>query len=255
MDLFVKSIGHGPPLVMLHGCGLNHAVWLDLVPYLHKQYRLHLVDLPGHGKSKDIADYSLQHITAILQKRFDQPCSVLAWSLGAIIAMHWAAHDKQVRKLALVAGTAQFFQSHDWPNAIQPQVLDDFAVNLQTDYQKTLGRFLSLQSLGADNIRQQIRNLRSMVLHQGVPSQAALNGGLHILKTANLRPLLADIGCPVLLLQGEKDLLVPAVTANELVRLLPNARLIILNQASHAPFLSHPQHFLDEIMAFLSACR
>ena len=51
MDLNVKVAGNGPDLVLLHGWGMNADVWDETAEQLSQQFRVHSVDLPGHGRS------------------------------------------------------------------------------------------------------------------------------------------------------------------------------------------------------------
>ena len=57
----VERFGQGPDLVLLHGWGMNGAVWHGIAQELAAHYRLHLVDLPGFGNSPLQAgtDYTL----------------------------------------------------------------------------------------------------------------------------------------------------------------------------------------------------
>ena len=60
--LFVEQLGHGPDLTLLHGWGLNGAVWDGIRDELAAHFTLHLVDLPGHGYSQHIPITSLTAI-------------------------------------------------------------------------------------------------------------------------------------------------------------------------------------------------
>ena len=51
MSVHVESVGRGRPLVMLHGWAMHSGLWFPLLPRLIERYRMHLVDLPGHGYS------------------------------------------------------------------------------------------------------------------------------------------------------------------------------------------------------------
>ncbi|RBE90559.1 pimeloyl-[acyl-carrier protein] methyl ester esterase, partial [Xanthomonas oryzae pv. oryzae] len=51
--MHIDVIGHGPALVLLHGWALHGGVFAPLVERLAPHYQLHLVDLPGHGFSRD----------------------------------------------------------------------------------------------------------------------------------------------------------------------------------------------------------
>ncbi len=43
--------GSGPPLVLMHGIGLDRAVWDPVVPLLAREHEGYAVDLPGFGAS------------------------------------------------------------------------------------------------------------------------------------------------------------------------------------------------------------
>jgi len=50
--MYIKTMGQGPDLVMLHGWSMHSAVWHELAEGLAQNFTLHLVDLPGHGQSR-----------------------------------------------------------------------------------------------------------------------------------------------------------------------------------------------------------
>ena len=53
MTLYIESRGRGPDLVLLHGWGLHGGVFERVAANLEADFCLHLVDLPGHGASRD----------------------------------------------------------------------------------------------------------------------------------------------------------------------------------------------------------
>ena len=50
--LHIHTIGKGPDLVMLHGWGMHAGVWRLVSTSLAANFRVHTVDLPGHGQSR-----------------------------------------------------------------------------------------------------------------------------------------------------------------------------------------------------------
>jgi len=98
---------------MLHGWGMHGGIWSDTVERLAADFQVHNVDLPGHGYSKDVgwversdthhssgaddgyrcAQPILQAVVDELSSVFSEPINVCGWSLGGIIAQHWAARD------------------------------------------------------------------------------------------------------------------------------------------------------------------
>ncbi len=51
--MHIDVTGQGPDLVLIHGWALQGGVFAPLVQRLADQFTLHLVDLPGHGHSRD----------------------------------------------------------------------------------------------------------------------------------------------------------------------------------------------------------
>lgn len=75
-------------------------------------------------------------------------------------------------------------------------MLSGFQQQLSEDFQRTVERFLALQTLGTESARQDARALKSTVLSLPMPSPEVLNGGLEILKTADLRQPLTALDMP-----------------------------------------------------------
>lgn len=267
MRLHVESHGSGRPLVMLHGWGMHGGIWNSVVPQLAQDFRVHCVDLPGHGYSKTEkgngstevlpfslppSPFSLDFIVDELFAQFDEPLNVCGWSLGGQIALRWAQlHPAQVENLVLVACTPCFVQHADWQCAMAPQVLQAFTDAMVQDYRATLKRFLALQVRGSENERELLAQLRGQLFSRGKPEMAALHGGLAILRDADLRMQLAQIEQDALVISGARDTLTPPAASTYMAQALPNARLANIAGAAHTPFLSHPEIFVEKIMDFL----
>jgi pimeloyl-[acyl-carrier protein] methyl ester esterase len=175
----------------------------------------------------------------------------IGWSLGGLVALAAALGGARMRKLVLVGATPRFVQGPGWPYGIAPEVLDEFATELEIDYRATVQRFLALQARGSDRAREELRTLREKVFARGEPTHAALAGGLEILRNTDLRHTLNHIALPVLLLHGDKDRLVPLEAVDATAVALPDARVTLVAGAGHAPFLSHPAEFQGLLKNFI----
>ena len=250
--LHVESQGSGAPLVMLHGWGMHGGIWGNVVPRLAQRFRVHCVDLPGHGASAGLAQYDLDAVVQRLAQDFSEPVILCGWSLGGQVAMRWAQlFPAQVEKLVLVASTPCFVQRAGWQYALAEEVLQEFAHALSQHYQLTLKRFLTLQLRGSEAERELLADLRSRMFSRGKPDMAALHGGLRILRDTDLRAILPQLAQAALVIAGERDMLIPPAASDYLVRQLPDARLAVTKGAAHVPFLSHPQIFVEQLMGFL----
>lgn len=244
--------------MLLHGWGMNHAVWHHVARELAMHYRVHSVDLPGYGESKLLPDsYTLENIAEqladVLANRVSAPVYLVGWSLGGMLAVQLAAdHAQRVKGLVLLASNLSFIRRPDWSCAMEEEVLQGFAHNLQQDHKSTVQRFLSLQVMGDANGRQTLRELKQSVLQCNEPSFEALQGGLQILQTADLRDAAALITQPVLLLAGDRDRLVPPAALEANVNYFLHGQSHMIENAGHAPFISRQSQVLALIKDFIS---
>lgn len=246
MLIHAESAGSGPACVLLHGWGLHGGVWQETAQALAADHRTICVDLPGHGRSAPVADaLTLEDFAAAVADVLPPRCCLIGWSLGGMVALQLAERiPARVGRLILVATTPRFVSGPDWDHGVAPAVLEGFAARLRADPAGTVRQFLALQVLGSEDERRTLVRLRSLLSAAPTPQPAALEAGLVILRDTSLLPLLDRITQPVTLIHGRRDTLVPWTAARALQERLPRARLHILADAAHAPFLSHADEFL-----------
>ena len=252
MSLHIDVVGQGPALVLVHGWGLHGGVFAPLVERLADAFALHLVDLPGHGYSRDsgLALTLEACVPEILART--PPAAWLGWSLGGLFALHAAAVSPQVRALALIAATPRFVRAEDWPAAVEASVFAQFGRDLQQDYQATLERFLALDTLGSDHARSELRTLKATLHARGEPTPQALQQGLALLEQSDLRAVLPTLAVPSLWVAGHRDRLVQAAAMREAASRTPHARHVDIAGGGHAPFLGHADQVAAELRHFLS---
>ncbi len=248
--LWWQTVGTGNcHLVLLHGWGLNAEVWRCVSEELASQFTLHLVDLPGFGRSRDFGGMSLEEMAEQVLAHAPDKAIWLGWSLGGLVASQIAlTHPARVQALVTVASSPCFSARSDWPG-IKPEVLAGFQQQLSDDFQRTVERFLALQTMGTETARQDARTLKSTVLSLPMPEVDVLNGGLEILKTIDLRAPLATLSLPHLRLYGALDGLVPRKVVPILDALWPQSESQVIARAAHAPFISHPETFCAALTA------
>ena len=257
MTLHVEVRGAGPDLVFVHGWGMNAGVWAPVVEELAGAYRLHLVELPGHGASVQAeGDGSLEDWAAAIRHAVPSGATWIGWSLGAQVAIRAALDDPaRIAGLCLVAGTPRFVQAADWPHAMAGETFRQFSENLTEDHLGTLERFLALQVRGAERASETLRWLRREVRERPRPRDVGLDNGLRLLLETDLRRDLHRLSQPTLWLLGERDTLVPADVGGDLTALQPNADILVIGGAAHAPFLSHAARSTALLTRFLEEAR
>jgi pimeloyl-[acyl-carrier protein] methyl ester esterase len=252
--------GEGPPLILLHGWGLNLRVWDSLMPQLTEHFRVVAIDLPGHGRSgwpgraqtliehAQLVSSTYQLLASKDATLSTQGVNVLGWSFGGQVALSLASLSAKeaipVRRLILTATSPKFAASADWPQGLSPPVLASFARQLETDYRQTVSDFLELQTRGSTNSTEVLAVLRNALFTHGEAQREALTEGFKILASSDLRSWLPKIQQSTLVIAGQYDRVTPPAAGKALADHLPHAQYLEIRRAGHAPFLSHPDTFM-----------
>ncbi len=252
MSLYCQKTGQGAPLVLLHGWGMNAAVWEPILPTLAEHFEVNVIELPGHGASPPAPAAELRDWAQLCLDVAPRRAQWIGWSLGGQVALQAALMvPARVGRLSLVGTTPRFVQSADWPCAMPTSTFEQFARALDEDANSTLMRFLSLQVKGAEHARETLKQLRDEVAQRPPASAEGLSQGLELLLRTDLRGELAELACPTHWWFGARDTLVPSAITECLGDWLPAGRIDVIDGAGHAPFLSHPQESLDLLLDFL----
>jgi len=254
INLHQQTFGTGKSIVLVHGWAMHSGIWHDFAMQLAQYYQVTCIDLPGHGHSESLDTFTLEQVSdALINAVADEQSCWLGWSLGATVVMDIAKrYPERVNSLVLVAGNPHFTCTEQWPG-MKVELLEAFAKQLMLDAPATLLRFLSLQVAQLPDYKVLLKNLKIALLARAMPNLDTLQGGLKILKQADLRPALATTQMPILLLLGTRDTLVPIEVGEAMQALAPAIQLVVIDRAGHVPFLSHPQIVLETITQFMDA--
>lgn len=243
--------GQGKAIVLIHGWAMHTGIWRAFARQLAAEYKVICVDLPGHGHSEGIEPYTLDQISAALIKVLPESFCVLGWSLGATVALNMAKHfPKQINSIILMAGNPRFIKDKGWTGT-RVELLESFAKNMQLNCHATLIRFLTLQVYGLPDGGGILSTLKKAFQECDEPEKNVLKSGLDILKNQDLRTEFSAIKCPVSLILGDKDTLVPVQASQDMQKILPAIDINIIPGAGHVPFLSHQTQVVKAINGFL----
>lgn len=254
--LHVEVVGDGPPLVLLHGWAMHGGAFAPLVDRLRERHTLHVVDLPGHGYSRDsTVPLALEAcVDAIIDAVPRAPWC--GWSLGGLIALHGAStRPGRVPSLAMLCASPRFVRGADWKYGVSAEILQDFAEGLRADYRATLDRFVALEAFGSDHAKEEIHALRHGLFARGEPAARVLADGLELLETVDLRAGLPALSTPSLWLAGRRDRLVDSRAMQAAAASCRDAEVDVIEHAGHAPFLTHAGAVASRLASFLERCR
>lgn len=235
-------------IVLLHGWGSTPAVWDEVADGLSSDFQVIKIALPGHDGSKYNSETLLllaREVIADVERMVAGDVVWLGWSLGGLLAIQVALLKPDlVSALLLVAATPLFTQKKEWHTAMPVEEFDAFYSAYQQDPEKTLQRFIALQSQGDNQLRQVMKSLKAA----SASAQNDLIWGLDCLKTGDMREQLNKLSMPVHGLYGAKDALVPAGLSVVLKdQYSINSQL--WQSVGHAPFLSRPSDFIHWVKA------
>lgn len=248
--MHIESIGDGADLVLIHGWAMHGGIFAPLSERLSGRFRLHLVDLPGHGFSRD--DGSPLDPASCARALIERlPRAIwIGWSLGGLVSMKAAIdHAERVRGIVEIASSPHFLSGAAWPHGVSQETFAQFEAGLRGDYRVVVERFLALEVLGSRDAQAELRALRSRVFARGEPSMSALREGMRILETVDLRARMREITVPNLWIAGRRDRLVPPDAMRWASR--QNALGEFLDVPSgHAPFIAFASEVAEAITAF-----
>lgn len=253
-----REAGSGPPLVLLHGWAMSSAVFAEVLPALAGRYRVLTPDLPGHGDSDAGCDYRLEALATDLAGWLAAldlaQVDLLGWSLGGQVALELVLdYPRLVRRLILVATTPKFVAAAGWDWGLPDGQVRAMARDLGRAYERTMGDFFMRQFVGEELSRDRLRQITGFAVRPSrLPRPEVALAALETLRQGDLRGRLGEIACPVLVQQGDLDVITPPAAATALAEALPVATLAVMKGIGHGPFLSLPGASVRSWEAFLA---
>lgn len=263
------SCGHGPSVVLLHGVSLAAAAWAPLLGSL-PGYRLHAIDLPGHGLSDPVAyrrGEVRRHSQELLDDIFDalelERAAVIAHSLSAMFALwHAATNHERIASLALIGDPAVALPGVTVRMPLSLMTVPGVGrLLLSSPAPRPVHRRLFALGVGGQDAAAAPASLVAVMRLAGRrPSNAktvaslmhALNGFRRPRPESVLTPQeLANITQTTLLVWGTDDPYMSPALARPSVQLMPAATLIEV-AGGHAPWFAQPGHTATLVGAHLA---
>jgi proline iminopeptidase len=270
-DLFYKTIGHGEPLIIVHGGPvLDHSYFLPQLESLSENYQLIFYDQKVSGRSSIEVDSSTMTLDGFAEDiesirnafKLDK-INLLGHSWGGLIAMTYAIkYNQHLDKLILSNSIAP--NVSEWQ--MEGQVVGQRATEndfLERQSIMTSGALQSedptdaIEKLLRISFRPQMADTTKLnELNLYVPKDYLQRSGLFSLLAPDLTqfdlyPDLDKISCPTLVLYGNRE---PSVYlhATVMAEAFPNGELKVIDGAGHFPFIEKPIEFNKTVLEFLN---
>lgn len=231
-----------PPVVLVHGLGLDLRVWDALIPHLAN--RCLRVDLRGHGRSDSPAPpYGMGGLIRDVERLMThfalRDAVVVGAGEGGLVVQGLAVKRLDLVRAMVLAGSAtRFANPAVWERRLAG--LKAQGPDLDAECAQLLGpRWRSAPMLA------EVSEMLAQTRPEGWQGVAAATA------TADFYQTTATLTLPTLILAGADDRKVPPDLQRELADLVAGSQMELLRGAGHLSMLTHPQHFAAALNGFL----
>jgi pimeloyl-ACP methyl ester carboxylesterase len=231
IDLYYAMIGHGSPVVLLHGGLANSDYWGNQIKALMPRHTVIVMDSRGHGRSTRDArpygyDLMADDVIALLDMLHIAKADVVGWSDGAILGLDIAIRHPNR------AGKVFAFAANTVTSGVQEGV----------EKNPTFARFIERASHEYARMSATPRDYDAFVAQISKMWETEPNW-----PDAQLQ----SIRSPVLVVDGDHDEAIKRAHTEYIAATIPGAGLLILPNTSHFAFLQDPTLFNMALMHFL----
>jgi non-heme chloroperoxidase len=257
VNLHITDAGEGKPIVLIHGWPLSDEMYEyqynDLV---NKNFRVIGITLRGFGKSdKPFGAYNYDvhalDIKRVLDKLDIRDAMLAGFSMGGSIAVRFVSeyNEAQVSKLVLAGAAVPIWtQREDFPYNLPQSAVDDLIKLNYKDRPKLLADFAKIFSATETSLNDGIGNwLNGIGLSASSHATAEC---LVALRDTDLRPDLAKITIPTLILHGKKDKICSFDLAEQMKAGITDSHLVVFEKSGHSLFLEETKKFNSELIKF-----
>ncbi|MDA9363428.1 alpha/beta hydrolase [Polaribacter sp.] len=260
MQIHYRVEGKGIPIVLIHGTGASLHTWDDWTLKLKENYQVIRMDLPAFGLTgpNKSGDYSIKQYTQFLEEfvvKMKLDSMFLAGnSLGGNIAWNYASKNpEKVQKLILVDASGLP------TNKPQPWIFK----MAKTPVLSKLFLYITPRNIIEDNLKQVyeddtkisdalITRFHDMALREGNRKAFVDRAKIDFkISEASKEEQLQNIQTPTLLIWGAKDTWIPLDNGKRMDALLPNSKLVVLQNSGHVPMEENPKESFKVLNDFL----
>ena len=255
LTLAYRRVGHGPPLVLLHGAYEDSRIWSRQLDDLSDEFTVVAWDAPGCGFSDDPPEAFTDSDYGDCAAGFLDALSLtaphmLGLSWGSMLALGlYQRHPDAVASLVLASAYA------GWAGSLPPEEVQKRMQQVLREVELPPQEFVPdwIPTLLTAAAPQELVDEVSAIMYDFHPAGmrvAAWNMG-----QADYRAMLSTINVPTLLLYGEADVRSPVRIGKDLESQIPGSTLVVLPGAPHLANVEAPDRFNVAVRGFLHGIR
>lgn len=240
-------------IVFLNGLTQSTLSWALMTPHFKTRFKLILLDFIFQGQSDKGGNWRTfdQHaadVKCVIDKEQISSVFIVGLSYGSIVAQHFAVlFPLAVKKLVLISTFAHKTPYYEAIELAWWRALEAGGYNLLLDIM--LPSVLSENYF--DNPLIPIQAMKEMRKETNQNKDALLNLMRATKERDDYRNELTKITAPTLIIQGEKDLLLPVHLASEVHLNIKGSRLVVIGNAGHTLNLEHVPEVCKHLLDFI----
>ncbi|MFX1276548.1 MAG: alpha/beta fold hydrolase [Promethearchaeota archaeon] len=258
INMYYEIHGEGQPLVMIMGLSANSSWWAeDIIKKFSKYFKVIIFDNRGAGKTDSPEKpYSIKMFTddtvALMNVLGIKKAHIFGVSMGGMIAQELVLnYPEKVDRLVLgctnCGGSKQVLPSLEVMGKLANPPEDLTSEDIIED---TIPLLYTQKFI--DENPEYIEDVKKIVFKTPITPDAFKRQVGAILGFNSYRRL-KNINVPTLIIHGKKDIMAPPENAGVLAKQIPNAKVILFDDAAHSFFQPEPDRVINTILEFLQA--
>jgi pimeloyl-ACP methyl ester carboxylesterase len=252
--------GEDRPIVFVHGLSGQWQNWLENIPRFAQERRVVAVDLPGFGISKmPREELSIEFYGRWLERLCDRlglgPVVLVGNSMGGFVCAETAiTRPDRVERMLLLSSAGISTTRAYQPATILVGKIAGMLASSTAPQMLYIARRRALRRLALLVVARHPSRLKVDLVYEGFMKGAgkpAFYDALMACINYDFRERLPQVGCPTLIVWGEKDMILPVEDADEFVSMIPGARRILFKDTGHVPMAERPATFNEVLDEFL----
>lgn len=244
--------GDGPPVVLIHGMGLNRDMWGWQLPPLRERFTVIRYDLLGHGESAarpgryEMDDF-VEQLRELLDHLAIDRAAIAGFSLGGLIVRAFAlAHPDRARAIAILNS------AHDRTDEERAAMRKRLAIAFEEGPAPTIDVALArwfTEGFAAEHpeVLNQVRRWMETNDPKVYPEIYRVLAE----SDADLATSITGIDCPTLVLACEEDHGNSVDMAHRMASLIPDAEVAVIPKLKHMALAEDPAAVSVPLVAFL----
>lgn len=247
-NLYYMDEGSGIPVVLLHGYPFDHTIWKEVSRELSNQAHVILPDLRGHGRSpKPAQGYTIADMASDVKSLLDEiqvsSAVLIGHSMGGYVALSFAhQYPEKLLGLGLVA-------SHGYADSIEKK-----QSRIKTiDSIRNLGTAAALALMPDSLTRSPVVRKVCREFIENADSEGMVGVISAIAHRPDTMAVLNALRCPIMVLAGKNDEIIPIGTSRLMVSDIDDVNFIEVEEAGHMPMLEKPEVVADSIISLIDS--